>query len=103
MSNKEIRRYKVDTFDDIGSSTFCRVDLPKGAKVINVSTSWPFDLIDNAVIHIHAIVNPEHKLKERWFAIFTEETPLEDYDKKTFEYIGMVNGPCVYHVFEVHD
>ena len=100
---KEIRRYKVDTFDDLGSMAFCRVDLPKGAKVINVSTSWPFDLIDNSVINIHAIVNPEHKLKERWFAIVVEGQTIENYEKKTFEYIGMVNGPRIYHVFEVHD
>jgi hypothetical protein len=97
---KEIRRYKMDTMNDLGVANFVRVDLPKGAKVINVSHTWPFD--DN-YINIHVIVNPEHKLKERWFAVYCEEVPLEDYEKKTFEYIGMVNGPRLYHVFEVHD
>jgi hypothetical protein len=97
---KEIRRYKVDTFDDLGAANFVRVDLPKGAKIIGVSHTWPHD---GGKIQIHAIVNPEHKLKERWLAIYCEEVPMEDYEKKTFEYIGMVNGPRLYHVFEVHD
>ena len=96
MSNKEIHRYKLDDTGDLGYSSFVRVDLPKGAKVINLS--WV-----SGQIYLHAIVKPKHEKKARWFAIFTEETPLEDYEKKTFEYIGMTNTVPTYHVFEVHD
>ena len=32
---KEIHKYKVDTIDEVGLMAFCRVDMPKGAKVIN--------------------------------------------------------------------
>ena len=96
MSNKEIHRYKLDDLNDLGYATFSRVDLPKGAKVINLS--WV-----SGQIYLHAIVKPKHDKKERWFAIFTEETPLEDYEKKTFEYVGMTNTIPTYHVFEVHD
>ena len=70
--------------------------MPKGAKIINLSyiggTMW-----------LHAFVNPKHKEKGRWFAVFTEGTSMEDYEKKTFEYIGMVNAVPIHHVFEVHD
>lgn len=93
---KEIRRYKLDTINDLGYASYCRVDLPKGTKIINLS------YVSND-IYLHAIVNPQHKKKERWFAVFTEGTPLEDYDKKTFEYVGMTNTVPNYHVFEVHD
>ena len=37
MSNKEIHRYKMDNTNDLGYAAFCRVDLPKGAKIVNVS------------------------------------------------------------------
>lgn len=96
MSNKEIRRYKVDSTNDLGSTTFCRVDMPKGSNIINLSYV-------NGDIMLHAVVNPEHKKRERWFAIFIEDTPMEDYEKKTFDYIGMTNTVPVYHVFEVHE
>ena len=96
MSNKEIHRYKMDNTNDLGYAAFCRVDLPKGAKIVNVSYV-------GGDIHLHAIVNPNHKKKERWFAVFTEGTPLEDYDKKTFDYIGMTHTVPTYHIFEVHD
>jgi hypothetical protein len=96
MSHKVIRKYKLDNMDDLGLANYVRVDMPKGAKIINVSHTFGF-------IYLHAIVNPKHKEKERWFAVFNEVVPIEDYEKKTFEYIGMVNGVRLYHVFEVHD
>ena len=96
MADKEICRYKLDDMSDLGYTSYIRVDMPKGAKIINLSyiggTMW-----------LHAIVNPKHKEKARWFAVFTEGTPMEDYEKKTFEYIGMVNAVPIHHVFEVHD
>ena len=45
MSNKEIHRYVVTTVNDTGLMSFCRADLPKGAKVINASTTWPHDCL----------------------------------------------------------
>ena len=97
MSNKEIHRYKLDDVSDLGITSFVRCDLPKGAKIINLS----YDGFSR--IYLHVVVNPEHKKKERWFAIFTEGMPMEDYEKKTFEYVGMTNTVPTYHVFEVHD
>ena len=96
MSNKEIHRYKLDDMSDLGYTSFVRVDLPKGAKIINLS--WV-----GGDIHLHAIVNPKHEKKARWFAVFTEGHPMDDYEKKTFEYIGMTNTVPNYHIFEVHD
>lgn len=100
MSNKEIHRYKIDTIDELGLMSFCRVDMPKGAKVVNVSTTWPHD---GGKVQVHAIVNPKHKEKERWFAVVVEGQTIENYENKTFEYLGMVSGPRIYHIFEVHD
>ena len=37
MSNKEIHRYKLDDVSDLGITSFVRCDLPKGAKIINLS------------------------------------------------------------------
>jgi hypothetical protein len=96
MSNKEIHRYKLDNTNDLGPTSFCRVDLPKGAKVINVTYLY-------GDIYLHAIVNPKHEKKARWFAVYTEGYPMEDYEKKTCEYIGMTITNPTHHVFEVHD
>ena len=96
MSGKQIRRYKLDDTSDLGYTSYVRVDLPKSAKIINISYI-------SGNIWLHAIVNPSHKEKPRWFAVFTEEMPMEDYEKKTFEYVGMVNTVPNYHVFEIHD
>ena len=96
MSDKEIHRYKLDDTSDLGYTSYIRADMPKGAKIINLSYI-------NADIVLHAIVNPKHKKKERWFAVFVEGAPMEDYEKKTFEYIGMTHSVPTYHVFEVHD
>ena len=97
MSNKEIHRYKLDDVSDLGYTSFCRVDLPKGGKIINLS----YDGFSR--IYLHVVVNPKHEKKARWFAIFTEGMPMDDYDKKTCEYIGMLNTVPTLHVFEVHD
>jgi len=94
MNNKEIRSYKLDDINATG--TFCRTDMPAGAKVINISYS-------SGSIFLHAIVKPKNSLKKRWFAIYMEGSKLEDYDKKTFDYVGMVNIVPTLHVFEVHD
>ena len=96
MSNKEIRRYKLDDTSDLGYTSFSRVDLPKGAKIIDISYGA-------GNIYLHAIANHHHKKKERWFAIFTEANPMEDYEKKTCEYIGMTGSVPNYYIFEVHD
>ena len=97
MSNKEIHRYKLDDVSDLGYTSFCRVDLPRGAKIINLS----YDGFSR--IYLHAIVKPKQEKKARWFAIFTEGMPMEDYESKTCEYIGMLNTVPILHVFEVHD
>jgi hypothetical protein len=94
--SKVIHRYKIDRTDDLGTSSFVRVDMPKGAKIINITYVGGY-------IYLHAVVNPEHKKKERWFAVYTEGTPMEDYEKKTCEYIGMASTVPNFHVFEVHD
>ena len=96
MSNKEIRRYKLDDTSDLGYTSFCRVDLPKGAKIIDISYGA-------GSIYLHAIANHHHKKKERWFAIFTEGKPMEDYEKKTCEYIGRVGVNPELYIFEVHE
>lgn len=93
---KEIRRYKLDMVDDLGDTSFVRCDMPKGAKVINISYAGGY-------IYLHAIINPKHTKKERWFAVYAEGTPMEDYEKKTCEYIGMAATVPNFHVFEVHD
>ena len=97
MSNKQIKMYQLEVIDEkVGYASYTRVDLPKGAKVIDVTS-------DDGVINLHAIVNPLHKLKERWFATFEQDMPMEDYEKKTFEYIGRVGVIPELYVFEVHD
>lgn len=96
MSNKEIRRYKLDDIDDLGITTFCRVDLPKGAKIIDVSRN-------GEKIYLHVIANHHNKKKDRWFAVFSEGKPMEDYEKKTCEYIGTIYSIHHYYIFEVHD
>ena len=73
-----------------------RSDLPKGAKVLDVS-------VENDVTYLHAIVNPNNRPKNRWFATFEQDMPMEDYEKRTFEYVGRVNVDPNLYVFEVHD
>ena len=94
--NKEIRRYKLEDTNDLGYTTFCRVELPKGAKIIDVSYGA-------GNMYIHVIANHNNKKKNRWFAIFSEGNPMEDYEKKTCEYIGMTHSVPNYYIFEVHD
>jgi len=97
MSEKQIRKYELeDLSEKIGYVSFTRVDIPKGGKVIDVS------VVDDKT-YLHVICNPNHKKKERWFATFEENMPMEDYEKKTCEYIGRVNVMPELYVFEVHD
>ena len=97
MSEKKIIKYKLeDLSETIGYVSFTKVDIPKGGKVIDVS------VVDDKT-YLHVICNPNHKKKERWFATFEENMPMEDYEKKTFEYIGRVGTSPELYVFEVHE
>lgn len=97
MSEKKIIRYKLDDLSDrVGYYSCNRVDLPKGAKIIDVT-------YEGGTVYLHAIVNPNAKLKARWFDIYEENMPAEQYDKKTCEYIGRVGVVPNLYVFEVHD
>lgn len=96
MSNKEILSYILDDIKDIGYSTFSRVDMPAGAKIINTSYSA-------GKIFLHVIAKPNNKKKQRWFAMYMEGVKMEDYEKKTFEYLGMIPSVPTIHVFEVHE
>jgi hypothetical protein len=97
MSNRKIRKYKLEDIQErVGYASFTRVDIPKGGKVIGVSYH------DNAT-YLHIAVNPENRLKERWFATFEEDMPMEEYNKKTFDYIGMITIDPTLYIFEVYD
>lgn len=97
MSDKKIMKYLLDDMSDrVGYYSCNRVDIPKGGKVIDIS-------YECGSIYLHIIVNPNHKDKERWFSIFEERMPMEEYDKKTCEYIGRVGVVPELYVFEVHD
>lgn len=97
MSDKKIIKYLLDnTNERIGYYSCVRVDIPKGGKVIDMS--YELDKI-----YLHVIVNPNAKLKARWFDIYEENMPMENYDKKTCEYIGKVGVDPELYVFEVHD
>jgi hypothetical protein len=99
MSEKKIIKIKLENMaEKTGYASFTRVDIPKGGKVIDVSYSWY-----TSVIYLHVIANHNNKKKERWFATFKEDMPMEDYEKKTFEYIGRANASPELYVFEVHD
>jgi hypothetical protein len=97
MGDKKIIKIELeDISEKIGYASFTRVDIPKGGKVIDVT------FIDNKT-YLHIICNPNHRKKERWFATFEEDMPMEDYEKKTFEYVGRVGAVPELYVFEVHD
>ena len=97
MSDKKIIKFELeDISEKTGYASFTRVDIPKGGKVIDVT------YIDNKT-YLHIICNPNNRKKERWFATFEENMPMEDYEKKTFEYIGRVGVSPELYVFEVHD
>jgi acetoacetate decarboxylase len=97
MSEKKIIKFELeDLTDKTGYASFTRVDIPKGGKVIDVSYAGD-------KTYLHVICNPNHKKKERWFATFEESMPMEDYEKKTFEYIGRAGASPELYVFEVHD
>jgi hypothetical protein len=97
MSDKNIIKYELENVPErTGYYSCSRVDMPKGAKVIDVS-------YEGGTIYLHAIVNTKAKLKARWFDIYEESMPMENYDKKTCEYIGMVNVVPNLYIFEVHD
>jgi len=97
MSEKKIIKFELENLaDKTGYASFSRVDIPKGGKIIDVSYSA-------YTTYLHVICNPLHRKKERWFATFEEDMPMEDYEKKTFEYIGRVGVVPELYVFEVHD
>ncbi|NDB61867.1 hypothetical protein EB001_26015 [bacterium] len=97
MSEKKIIKIELENISDkIGYVSFTKIEIPKGGKVIDVS------VVDNKT-NLHVICNPLHKKKERWFATFEENMPMEDYEKKTFEYVGRVGVVPELYVFEVHD
>ena len=97
MSEKTIKKYELENLSEkSGYCSFTRVDIPKGGKVIGVSYSAN-------ITYLHIIANHKNKKKERWFVTYEEDMPMEDYEKKTFEYVGMVNTIPTLHVFEVHD
>ena len=97
MSNKQIKKYKLEKVSEkVGYASYTKVELPKGAKILDVT-------YEDDIIYLHAIVNSMHRTKGRWFVTFEQDMPMEDYEKKTFEYIGMTNTVPTYHVFEVHD
>ena len=91
---KQIEKYRVTDPDDLKSAIgYHRVDIPSGGKVLDVS-------IDAERVFLHVLVNPKHKKRERWFAIYREGVPMDNYEKKHYEYIGRLNK---HHIFEVHD
>ena len=97
MSEKKIIKFELENVaEKTGYASFTRVDIHKGGKVIDVSYA-------GGKTYLHVIVNPNHRKKERWFATFEENMPMEDYDKKTCEYIGRVGVSPELYVFEVHD
>jgi hypothetical protein len=97
MSEKRIIKFEIeDISQKTGYVSFTKVDLPKGGKVIDVS-------VESDKTYLHVIVNPLNRKKERWFATFEEQMPMEDYDKKTFEYIGRTGTIPELYIFEVHD
>ena len=100
MSEKQIKKYQLEKVEErTGYASFTRVDIPKGGKVIGVS-------LDEGFIYLHIIANHNHKKKERWFAIFEENMPMEDYEKKTCEYLGKIDLGAIFnylYIFEVHD
>jgi hypothetical protein len=97
MSEKKVIKYQLENVaDKIGYVSFTRVDIPKGGKVIDIS-------FEDDIIYLHAVVNSNHRNKERWFATFEENMPMDDYDKKTCEYIGRVGVSPELYIFEVHD
>jgi len=97
MSDKKIIKIELENIaEKTGYASFTKVNIPKGGKVVDVSVS-------DDKTQLHVICNPNHKKKERWFATFEENMPMEDYEKKTFEYIGRVGTSPELYVFEVHD
>ena len=100
MSEKQIKRYELEKMEErTGYASFSRVDIPKGGKVISVSE-------ENDAAYLHIIANHNHKKKERWFAVYEEGMPMEDYEKKTCEYIDKIYLKMLdkyLYVFEVHD
>ena len=97
MSEKKIIRIELENIaEKIGYVSFTKVEIPKGGKVIDVSVA-------DDKTYLHVICNPLHKKKERWFVTFEENMPMDDYEKKTFEYVGRVGVSPELYVFEVHD
>ena len=97
MSDKKIIKFKLEDISErVGYYSCTRVDINKGGKVIDVTH-------EDGTLYLHVVVNPNAKLKARWFDIYEENMPAENYDKKTCEYIGMVNVVPNLYIFEVHD
>lgn len=78
------------------------IRMNKGGRVVSCA-------MDGNDIAIWAIVNPEHKLKERTFSVYTDNTNLTFWFKKTSTFVGTVvskSGSMVdhsWHIFEEHD
>lgn len=99
MMTKEIRKFYIYEPTDGAHHV---IKMHKGARVISCA-------MDGTDVAIWAIINPEHKLKERAFSVYTDGSNLKFWDRKTSTFVGTVidkSGSMVastWHIFEEHD
>lgn len=94
--------YKYPMGMEIHHNAVIEMDLPKGAKILDIQ-------MQGLIPMLWAIVNPKHETRKRTFHVFGTGFEMSDYDKKHYDYITTVQqstvlgGPLVWHVFEVHE
>ena len=92
--------YKYPLGMDIHHGQTLEIMMPRGAKLLDLQ-------MQGQIPTLWAIVNPEKELKKYVFHVFGTGFEMTDYDKKYYDYVGTIQymtvlgGPLVWHVFRV--
>lgn len=92
--------FKYPLGEDIHHNAIYEIEMPKGAKILDIQLQAGKPVI-------WALVNPKHKLRKYEFQIAGTGFELLDYDKRHFEYIKTIQAghlaALVWHIFLIHE
>ena len=100
---KMIQEYPLG-IEDLAHDIVNILSMPKGAKILDIQVQ---DTTQGQKPFIWAIVNPNKERREYIFHVFGTGYPVDDYEKKHYEYIKTVQVKGLvdktYHIFLVHE
>jgi len=100
---KMIFKYPLG-IEDLAHDSVHILSMPKGAKILDIQVQ---DTNQGQQPAIWAIVNPNKEKRDYIFHVFGTGYPMDDYEKKHYEYIKTVQvkglANLVWHIFLVHE